>query len=97
LPAPAIDGLGSDSDRFAWAEIYAEAARLPNVAADALRSEALRFHDAVVKPADFHVQRRAELLIDIGQAEEAEKVLRGLAEKRSTEWIERLLARAKLA
>ena len=63
----------------------------------ALRAEALRFYDAMVKPADFHAQRRAELLIDMAQAAEAETVLLGLAEKESTAWVERLLARTRLA
>ncbi|MFW1549754.1 hypothetical protein ACEV73_23435, partial [Vibrio parahaemolyticus] len=68
-----------------------------SVDAVALRAEALRFYDAMVKPADFHAQRRAELLIDMAQAAEAETVLMGLAEKESTAWVERLLARTRLA
>jgi tetratricopeptide (TPR) repeat protein len=97
LPPPTLEGLSADGDRFAWAEIYSEAARLPHVAGDALRAEALRFHNAIARPADFHSQRHAELLIDLGQVAEAEEILRRLAEKRSTEWVERLLARARLA
>lgn len=77
IPAPVLEGLGADGDRFAWAEIYAEAARIPGVDAVALRADALRFYDAMVKPADFHAQRRAELLIDMAQAAEAETVLLG--------------------
>jgi tetratricopeptide (TPR) repeat protein len=97
LPAPVLEGLGSDGDRFAWAEIYAEAARIPSVDAGFLRSEALRFYEAMIKPDAFHKQRRAELLIDMGRSAEAEAVLLRLAEKRSTEWVERLLARTRLA
>jgi hypothetical protein len=97
IPVPVLEGLGADGDRFAWAEIYADAARIPSVDAVALRAEALRFYDAMVKPADFHAQRRAELLIDMAQAAEAETVLLGLAEKESTAWVERLLARTRLA
>lgn len=97
IPLPVLDGLSADSDRFAWAEIYAEAARIPGVDAPVLRAVALRFYEAMVKPADFHTQRRAELLIDMGQPVEAETVLLGLAKKKSTEWVERLLARTRLA
>ncbi|NPU63712.1 hypothetical protein HL667_01735 [Bradyrhizobium sp. 83012] len=95
IPAPVLDGL-ADGNRFAWAEIYAEAARIPGVDAVALRADALRFYDAITRPADFHDQRRAELLIDMGHAAEAEKVLLRLATKKSTEWLERLLARTRL-
>jgi hypothetical protein len=97
IPAPVLEGLSADGDRFAWAEIYAEAARIAGVDAVALRADALRFYDAMVKPADFHVQRRAELLIDMAHAAEAEAVLLSLAEQKSTEWVERLLARTRLA
>ena len=61
IPVPVLEGL-ADGNRFAWAEIYAEAARIPGVDAVALRAAALRFYDAIIKPADFHDQRRAELL-----------------------------------
>lgn len=96
IPVPGLEGL-ADGDRFAWAEIYAEAARISGVDAVALRADALRFYDAIINPADFHIQRRAELLIDMAQAADAEKVLLGLAANKSTEWVERLLARTRLA
>ena len=47
----------ADGNRFAWAEIYAEAARIPGVDAVALRADALRFYDSIIKPSDFHDQR----------------------------------------
>lgn len=97
IPVPVLEGLGTDSDRFAWAEIYAEAARIPGVDTLALRADSLRFYDAMAKPANFHAQRRAELLIDMDRAAEAEAVLLELAEKNPTEWVERLLARTRLA
>ncbi|MCP1752047.1 tetratricopeptide repeat protein [Bradyrhizobium elkanii] len=96
IPVPGLEGLAG-GDRFAWAEIYAEAARISGVDAVALRADALRFYDAIIKPADFHIQRRAELLIDMAQAADAETVLLGLAANKSTEWVERLLARTRLA
>lgn len=97
IPVPVLEGLSADGDRFAWAEIHAEAAKIPGADSVALRAEALRFYEAMVKPVDFHSQRRAELLIDMDQAAEAETMLLNLAEKRSTEWVERLLARTRLA
>jgi|GEM_PF-772162 len=97
IPAPALEGMNADSDRFAWAEIFAEAARVPEADAAAMRVDALRYYDAMERPYDFHVQRRAELLIDSGRSAEAEMVLLDLAEKKSTEWVERLLARTRFA
>lgn len=97
IPTPVLEGLGADGDRSAWAEIYAEAARIPGADAASLRAQALRFYDAMTKPADFHLQRRAELLIDIGQSGEAEAVLLSLSAKKPTEWLDRLLARTRLA
>lgn len=97
LSTPVLEGLSADADRFAWAEIYAEAARLPGADAATLRAKALRYYDAILRPSGFHLQRRAELLIDMDRAAEAETVLLGLAAKTSTEWVERLLARTRLA
>ena len=97
IPSPVLEGLVADSDRFAWAEIHAEAARIPGADAEVLRATALRYYNALIKPFDFHVQRRAELLIDAGQAAEAEMALLTLVKRRSTEWVERLLARARFA
>ncbi|MDR7232737.1 tetratricopeptide (TPR) repeat protein [Caulobacter sp. BE264] len=97
LPAPVLEGLGSDGDRFAWAEIYAEAARIPGADAAELRATALRFYEAMVRPDGFNTQRRAELLIDMGRTSEAESLLLPLLVERDPEWVERLLARTRLA
>ncbi|HTF71951.1 MAG TPA: hypothetical protein VK638_55720, partial [Edaphobacter sp.] len=42
-----------------------EAARLPGIEAGTPRQRALELHEAEVEPAAFHVQRRAELLLDM--------------------------------
>ena len=36
---------------------------------------ALSFFEAEVEPTDFHVQRHAELLLDMGRADKAEALL----------------------
>jgi len=97
LPEPSTDSLQTDSDRFAWAEIYAEAARLPEADKDRLRGQALALYDAEVRPQRFHLQRRAELLIDMGRAPEAEAALRTRDDLETSEWLQRLMARARLA
>lgn len=97
LPAPVLKGLGADGDRFAWAEIYAEAAWISGGDAGELRATALRFYEAMIRPDGFNIQRRAELLIDMGLASEAEPLLLPLLAERDPEWVERLLARTRLA
>lgn len=97
VPPPVLEGLGANGDLFAWAEIYAEAARIPGADSDALREMALSFYGAIDRPDGFHIQRQAELLIDMGRAADAEPMLQPLLEERESEWVERLLARTRLA
>jgi tetratricopeptide (TPR) repeat protein len=97
IPVPVPEGSGVDGDKFAWAEIHAEAAKALKADATALRAKALRFYEAMVKPDDFNTQRRAEVLIEMGRAQEAEALLLPLQGRRSPEWVERLLARTRLA
>lgn len=97
LPEPSVESLQTDSDRFAWAEIYAEAAKLPAADKDRLRAQALALYDAEVRPQRFHLQRRAELLIDMDRAPEAERELGARDDLETSEWIQRLMARARLA
>jgi tetratricopeptide (TPR) repeat protein len=97
LPKPTPESLQTDSDRFAWAEIYSEAARAPGADAPALRAQALALYESEVSPQRFHLQRRAELLIDMARAVEAEALLRQRDDLESSEWLQRLMARARLA
>ena len=92
LPEPVLAALRTDDERAAWAEVYFEASRLDGVDAGKLMRLALDFYDSEVDPEDFHRQRRAELLIEMGRAADAELILDGL---RDTEWIRRLRARAR--
>jgi hypothetical protein len=46
LPEPAPENLQTDSDRFSWAEIYSEAARLQGADASRLRAKALALYEA---------------------------------------------------
>ena len=97
LPEPTPESLQTDSDRFAWAEIYFEAGRAGGEDAPRLQAEALALYEAEVKPQRFHLQRRAELLIEMGRSAEAESLLRVRDDLGSSEWVQRLMARARLA
>jgi len=97
LPEPAPESLQTDSDRFSWAEIYFEAARLQGADAPRLQAEAIALYEAEVQPQRFHLQRRAELLIEMGRSTEGEALLRERADLETSEWLQRLMARARLA
>src|SRR5271165_2171583 len=58
---------------------------------------ALSFFEAEVEPGDFHVQRHAELLLDMGRTDKAEAMLKAHRRFDSSCWIHRLMARARLA
>jgi len=97
LPEPTPESLQTDSDRFAWAEIYFEASRLQGADAPRLQAEALALYEAEVRPQRFHLQRRAELLIEMGRSTEGEALLREREDLETNEWLQRLMARARLA
>ncbi len=96
LPEPDVECFDSDSDRFAWAEIYAEAAKLPGADQARLRAKALTLYEGLAKPDAFQRQRRAELLIDMGRPTEGEAMLRTQEQLATSEWLQRLMARARL-
>ncbi|QKC97154.1 ATP-binding protein [Mesorhizobium sp. NZP2298] len=96
LPEVELERLQTDRERAARAEIYCEAARLSPEMAGELREKARCHYLAIVKPMSFHHQRHAELLIDMGRPETAEGILRKLTSL-DTEWLERLMARSRLA
>jgi tetratricopeptide (TPR) repeat protein len=97
LPEPTPESLQTDSDRFAWAEIYFEAARTAGEDAPELQGKALAMHEAEVRPQRFHLQRRAELLIEMGLPAQAELLLRARNDLDNSEWLQRLMARSRLA
>jgi hypothetical protein len=97
LPEPAPENLQTDSDRFSWAEIYSEAARLQGADASRLRAKALALYEAEARPQRFHLQRRAELLIEMDRSSESEVLLRQREDLETSEWLQRLMARARLA
>lgn len=90
------ESFDSDNDRFAWAEIYAEAAKLPGVDRVGLRTEALTLYEGLAKPSPFQRQRHAELLIDMGNGAEGEAMPRTQEQLVTSEWLQRLMARARL-
>lgn len=96
LPDVELERLQSDRERASRAEIYCEAARLSPTTASQLREKARVHYTTIVKPMLFHHQRHAELLIDMGRAADAEVLLRH-ATSLDTEWLERLMARSRLA
>ncbi len=97
LPEPSPADLSGDDDLFAWAEVFAEAARLEGADAAGLRAKALTLYEAEARPQRFHEQRRAELLIDMGRPGEGEALLHRRADLCSNPWLQRLMARARLA
>ena len=97
LPEPEPSDLADDGERFAWAEVFAEAARLEGADVDRLRAKALALYEAEARPHPFHQQRRAELLIDMGQPGQGEALLRSRPDLEKSGWLQRLMARARLA
>ncbi len=97
LPEPTADSVQTDSDRFAWAEIYFEASRLPGAEVGRLHVQALALYEAEARPQPFHLQRRAELLIEMDRSSEAELLLRARQDLEKSEWLQRLMARARFA
>ena len=97
MPEPTLDSLGTDSKRFSWGEIYSEAGRLGGLDARLLFEKAKAFYEAEVAPDDFHRQRLAELHIDMDSPKEAERMLRERPDLATSEWLQRLMARARPA
>lgn len=97
LPNPGVESLAPE-DRFAWAEIYAEAARLSDADRPAKQARALALYESLARPSKFHTQRRAELLIEMERPAEGEALIRALLNfDQDSGWLQRLLARARLA
>jgi hypothetical protein len=88
--------VDDDEARFIFGDILLEASRASGHGARNMQLQALSFFEAQTQPKDFHVQRHAELLLDIGRAEQAEILLRARAQFDSNCWIHRLMARARL-
>ena len=59
--------------------------------------QALDLFESAVNPPDFYAQRKAELLILMGQAERAEAILSTLEKRNNSGWIQRLYAQALYA
>lgn len=97
IPAMSAERVNDDEDRFALGDILFEASRASDTRARETQTLALSFFEAEVEPRDFHVQRHAELLLDMGRAAEAEPMLKAHRQFESSCWIHRLMARARLA
>jgi len=97
IPALSAERVDDDEARFTFGDILFEASRASNVRVAENQALALSFFEAEVEPKDFHIQRHAELLLDMGQAEKAETLLKAHRQFDSNCWIHRLMARARLA
>jgi tetratricopeptide (TPR) repeat protein len=74
LPMPSVDAA-DDRASAALGEILAKAATSGEPEGRALQEQALAFYSSVKKPADFHLQKHGELLIEMGRFADAEAVL----------------------
>lgn len=97
IPALSAERIDNDEDRFIFGDILFEASRASASNADENQNLALSFFEAEIKPKNFHIQRHAELLLDMGQSERAEALLTAHPQLHSSCWIHRLMARARLA
>jgi hypothetical protein len=97
IPALSAERVDDDEDRFAFGDILFEASRALDAGVEVTQTLALSFFEAEVEPKDFHVQRHAELLLDMGRGDKAEALLKAHRQFDSSCWIHRLMARARLA
>jgi hypothetical protein len=97
IPALSTERLDDDEARFTFGDILFEASRASDAGVGETQTLALSFFEAEVEPKDFHVQRHAELLLDMGRAEKAEALLKAHRQFDSNCWIHRLMTRARLA
>lgn len=97
IPTLSAERVDDDDDRFAFGDILFEASRASNAGVGETQTLALSFFEAEVEPKDFHTQRHAELLLDMGRAGKAEALLKAHRQFDSSCWIHRLMARARFA
>jgi hypothetical protein len=97
IPALSPERVDDDEARFTFGDILLEASRASDADVGEIQMLALSFFEAEVEPRDFHVQRHAELLLDMCRAEKAEALLKAHRQFDSSCWIHRLMARARLA
>ncbi len=76
IPALSAERVNDDEDRFAFGDILFEASRASGAEARETQMLALSFFEAEDKPKNFHIQRHAELLLDMGRARKAEALLK---------------------
>lgn len=97
IPALSAERVDNDDARFTFGDILFEASRASDADAGENQTLALSFFEAEIEPKDFHLQRHAELLLDMGRADKAEALLKAHRQFDSSCWIHRLMARARLA
>lgn len=67
-----------DSTKTACGELLAQAGKLAGSIDPSLQEKALRYFEAISDPSDFARQKHGQLLVDMGQAADAEVVLRSI-------------------
>jgi hypothetical protein len=96
IPTPSADRLEDDEARFVFGDIYFELSRTIEIDVAATQALALSFYEAETNPKPFHLQRHAELLIDMGRPAEAETMLRARDDLTTSCWAQRLMAHARI-
>lgn len=97
IPAPDITQFRTDRERSEMADILLEAGRSQaSPEREATFARALSFFDSASTLSDFFAQRRAELLIEMGRAGEAEAILQARPDLEEMGYVQRLLANALL-
>ncbi len=97
IPALSAERVDDDDARFTFGDILFEASRASDARVGETQALALSFFEAQIEPRDFHIQRHAELLLDMGRPGEAEALLKTHRSFDSSCWIDRLMARARVA
>jgi hypothetical protein len=83
LPRRLPEEIKRDPDRFAYADILREAAQrmtLSNDERKSLRREALAIFDSIREPSQFHLRKKAQLLVEMDHGRQAVEILVTLSE-----------------
>ncbi|MFN7288748.1 MAG: hypothetical protein ACK5TL_00260 [bacterium] len=94
IPKPDMDRFEDDETRNGFADVMFEYGRSRVADGSDALSLALALFESATKSSPFNLQRKAELLIVMGRASEAESILRARKDLETSGWIQRLLALA---
>jgi tetratricopeptide (TPR) repeat protein len=94
VPRPDIARFESDEARAEFGDVMFEYGRSLGSEGGAPLQVALDLFESSASLSQFHEQRRAELLIELGRADEAERLLRARGDLETNCWVQRLMALA---